>query len=382
MVVMVLGGRRVGGDMTVVPEVVGERREADWEARTVKPRAGREAGMSEHAVGVLLPKRAEPPRPPIVDVGEFGELVEGLGYESVWTSEGWGSDAFVELAAIAQHTERVRLGTAIANIFTRTPAGLAMAAASLARVSDGRAVLGLGAGHPGLVEDLHDLPYERPIGRMYETVSLVKAFLQGEDETVEYSRKVFEVSGFPPLGVDVPVYTAALGETNRRICGRVSDGWIPYNIPLSDIGAAFETVAEAAREYGRDPDAIAVTPYVAAAVSDDGEAACRVVRENVASYVGGFTDESYRNAVATRFPAETDAIADAWRAGDEAAAAAAVTDEMVDELGIAGIPEEARERLRTLCAQPVVDVPLVAVPHAASPELADRTVRELAPEKL
>jgi alkanesulfonate monooxygenase SsuD/methylene tetrahydromethanopterin reductase-like flavin-dependent oxidoreductase (luciferase family) len=338
--------------------------------------------MSTPTVGLVIPKRGAVAQPPAVsDLGAFGRLAEDLGYESVWTSEGWGSDSFVDLTAVARHTDRVRLGTAIVNVFSRTPAGLAMAAASLDRVSGGRAVLGLGAGHPALVEDLHDVPYERPLGRMRETLELVRAFL-GPDEEVRYDGRVFEVSGFPGLDADVPIYGAALGETNRRIAGRFSDGWLPYHVPYSRLADAFEAVADAARGAGRDPDDLVVNPFVPAAVSDDAAAARDVIRENLAGYVGKFTDDSYKNVVHAAYPEETERIAERWRAGDEAGAAAAVTGEMVDDFGVAGTPSEARDRLRRLAETPVVDVPLVVVPHGAYDAVGEETVRELAPERL
>lgn len=337
--------------------------------------------MSDPTVGVVIPKRGDVAQPPAVeDLGAFGSLVEDLGYESVWTSEGWGSDSFVDLTTVARHTERVRLGTSVVNVFTRTPAGLAMAVDSLDRVSDGRAVLGLGAGHPKLVEGLHDIPYERPLRRMHETITLVRALL-GDDE-VEYDGQLFDVSGFPGLDADVPIYSAALGEQNRRVTGRFSDGWLPYHVPFSRLAGAFEAVADAARDAGRDPDDLVVNPFVPAAVSDDAEEAQDVIRENLAGYVGKFTDDSYKNVVHDAYPEETDRIADRWRSGDEAGAIAAVTDEMVDDFGVAGTPDEARARLRELAGESGVDVPLVVVPHGAYDAVGEQTVRALAPESL
>lgn len=336
----------------------------------------------DRAVGIVLPKRSGVAQSPAVDdLGRFGRWVESLGYESVWTSEGWGTDSFVDLTVVARHTDRVRVGTAVVNVFSRTPAGLAMAAASLDRVSDGRAVLGLGAGHPTLVEDLHDVAYERPLRRLHESIELIRA-LFGTDADVEYEGELFETSGFPGLDADVPIYSAALGESNRRLAGRFSDGWLPYHVPYSRLEDAFETVADAAEDAGREPASLTVNPFVPAAVSEDADAARNVIRENLAGYVGKFTDESYRNAVQKAYPAESDRIAERWRAGDEAAAVAAVTDEMVDDFGVAGTPETARERLRAFASNPVVDVPLVVVPHGAYDAVGEETVEALAPARL
>lgn len=344
--------------------------------------SGREASDETPTIGVVIPKRDSTAQPPAVDdLGTFGHRVETLGYESVWTSEGWGSDSFVDLTTVARHTERVRLGTAVVNVFSRTPAVLAMAAASLNRTSKGRAVLGLGAGHPKLVEELHDIPYERPMRRMHESITLVRALCASTDD-VQYDGEIFEVAGFPGLDADVPIYSAALGEVNRRVTGRFSDGWLPYHVPLSRLSDAFDVVADAARDAGRNPDDLSVNPFVPAAVSEDADVARDVIRENLASYVGKFTDDSYKNAVHEAYPEEAECIAERWRVGDEEGALDAVTPEMVSDFGVAGTPTEARERLRALASNPVVDVPLVVVPHGAYDAVGDDTVQELAPNWL
>ena len=335
--------------------------------------------MEDTPVGLVIPQTSESPRQPAVDdAGAYGQTVEQLGYDSLWITEGWSANAFVELATVAAHTDHLGIGTVIVNAFTRTPATLAMASASLARVSDGRFVLGLGAGHPETVEAIHNVPWERPVHRMYETVSLVRRLLDG-GEAVDYESDLFSVSGLQPFDADVPIYSAALGPANRRVVGRVSDGWLPYHVPFQNLDGAFETVAEAAREAGRTPDDVRVAPYVSAVVSDDREAARDELRANIAGYVGGFSDDSYKNAVGQAFAEEADRIAEAWGRGDETEAREAVTDEMVDALGIAGTPEEARERLGDLRRREVVDRVIVGVPHSVDSDTADRTVRALAP---
>jgi alkanesulfonate monooxygenase SsuD/methylene tetrahydromethanopterin reductase-like flavin-dependent oxidoreductase (luciferase family) len=309
---------------------------------------------------------------------DYAVEAERRGYDSVWTGELWGNDAFVRLAEIATKTDRVGLGTAIANVFSRSPAVLAMAAASLDRVSDGRARLGVGASTPTAIENLHGLRYERPIRRIHETVELVERLLSDEGR-VSYDGEIFGVEDVPTLGAEVPVYNAALGPANRRVTGRLCDGWIPHTIPFDDLPEALVVVADAARERGRDPDQITVAPYVPSAVSDDPEEARDAIRGHVAYYVG--SGEGYRRTVASRFPDEADRVAEAWHAGDRAEATSAVTDEMVDALGVAGTPERARERLREVAENPAVDLPLVVIPRNASDEVTDATIAELSPER-
>jgi len=309
------------------------------------------------------------------DVAEFAARVEALGYDGIFTPELWGRDAFVALARAAGATDSVALGTAIANVYGRSPATLAQAAATLADAAD-RVRLGLGVSTAKSIEDLHGMAFENPPRRLHETVELTEAFL-GDDGRVSYDGDVFSVADFPALDAEVPVYAAALGPAMRRATGRVADGWIPHNIPFHDLADAFETIAEAAREVDRDPREITVAPYVPSAVSEDRETALRAARGHVAYYVG--SGEGYRAAVAAHYDA-ADAVAEAWSAGDRAGAREAVTDAMLEGLTVAGTPDEAREQMAEIAALTTVDEPIVVVPGGASPAVTERTVETLAPE--
>jgi 5,10-methylenetetrahydromethanopterin reductase len=187
---------------------------------------------------------------------------------------------------------------------------------------------------------------------------------------------VFHAADFPALGSDVPIYGAALGTANRRVVARRCDGWIPHNIPFPDLPDAFDYIREHTPD-DRDAGDITVAPYVPAAVDEDPAAARDAIRGHVAYYVGN--GEGYRRAVAERFPDGADAVADAWHDGERGAAREAVTDEMVDALGVAGTPAEARDRFADLCAMDVIDRPLVTIPQDASGVL-DATIEALAPD--
>jgi alkanesulfonate monooxygenase SsuD/methylene tetrahydromethanopterin reductase-like flavin-dependent oxidoreductase (luciferase family) len=150
---------------------------------------------------------------------------EELGYDGVWLGELWGESSVVRLADIAARTDDVGLGTAILNVFSRSPAVLAMTAATLDRVSGGRFRLGVGTSTRKAVEDLHGMDSEdpNPVRRAHETIELARAYLEPGGR-VDYDGEVFDVQDFPPLGVDVPVYRAALGRANRRVVARLCDG--------------------------------------------------------------------------------------------------------------------------------------------------------------
>ncbi|WP_338740820.1 LLM class flavin-dependent oxidoreductase [Haloplanus salilacus] len=301
---------------------------------------------------------------------------EDLGYDACWTGELWGRDAFVALTAAAEAVDRIDLGTAIVDVFSRSPATLAAAAASLAEVAPAGVRLGIGPSTPKAVEDLHGRSYDRPVRRLHETAELVAAFTEREGR-VTYEGETVSVADFPALDADVSVYTAALGPAARRATGRVADGWLPHNVPFRELATAFETVAETARESGRAPEEITVAPYVPAAVASDPTDARAAIRGHVAYYVG--SGEGYRRAVASVFPDAAERIAETWSAGDRDAARDAVTAEMVDALGVAGTPDGARERFESVASLDVVDHPIVVVPEGVDAATRERTVAALAP---
>ncbi|MWG33581.1 LLM class flavin-dependent oxidoreductase [Halomarina oriensis] len=317
--------------------------------------------------------------PALPDPTEFAVEAERLGYDSVWTNELWWESGVVRLTDIAARTDSIDLGTAILNVYSRSPAVLAMTAATLDRVSDGRFSLGVGTSTEKAVEDLHGMAWDdpNPVRRAHETVELTREFLTGSGR-VEYDGESHHAADFPALGRDVPIYHAALGPANRRVVARLCDGWLPHNVPFPALAESFDYIAEHAEEAGRDPEAITVAPYVPSCVAEDADTARQHLREHVAYYVGN--GEGYRRAVAKRFPDAADEVAEQWRDGNRPEAAAAVTDEMVAALGVAGTPDDAREQLRTVAEMDVVDRPLVVIPNGAEAH-ADRTLAALAPER-
>ncbi|QCS43809.1 LLM class flavin-dependent oxidoreductase [Natrinema versiforme] len=314
------------------------------------------------------------------DLADVAVRAEERGYDAVWVGELWGASGVVQTTEMACRTDEIGIGTAILNVYSRSPAVLAMTAASLEDAADGRFTLGVGTSTATAVEGLHGMSFDRPVRRAHETIELIRKFTAGTGDPVDYEGELLEAANFPSIETSVPIYHAGLGPANRRVVGRLCDGWIPHNIPFSRLEDAFEEVAAAARERDREPDEIAIAPYVPSAVSDDPSEAREVLRRHVAYYVG--SGEGYRRAVATAYPDEASRIAKAWRAGERDDAASAVTDQMIADLGVAGTPEEAREQLRTLVAETGIDHPIVVVPEPASSDVTETTIEALAPKRL
>ena len=197
---------------------------------------------------------------------EAAVLADRLGYHTVLVPEAWGFDAGVVLAEIAVRTTDIRIATGIASIWGRTPATLAMMAATLDDVSGGRFTLGLGASTPVLAERFHGRTFRRPAARLEETIAQVRALLAGGRAT--------STDGTPGLrlGVperpDLPIWAAALGSRTTSVAVRAADGWLPWMVPLDRI----DTIrAAAATSTDGDPTMMA-GPVIAAGDAGRGAA--------------------------------------------------------------------------------------------------------------
>ena len=212
-------------------------------------------------------------------VVHVAERAERLGYDAFFLAEGWGHDAGVLLAEVATRTSRIQIGTGVVNTWGRSAAGLAMMASSLASVSGGRFILGLGAGSPSLAEGLHNAAFTAPVPRLEAVAREVRRLLSGE-------RMSSSVPGGSPalrLGVrtdsEVPLYLAALGPSAVRLCGQVADGWLPFLLPRSSLQDGIRLLREGAQRRERKGPLPRVCPALPLAVSSDP-----VEARNVASW--------------------------------------------------------------------------------------------------
>lgn len=268
---------------------------------------------------------------------EFARLAEDVGFDALWKGETSSVNAFMTLAAVAAETNEITLGTGIANVYSRSPALLGMSGATLDQMSDGRAALGLGVSSKPIVEMWHGQPFDRPLRRMRETIEIVRQVVEGG--RLEYDGDIFDVGPYT-VGLsadgDVPIYNAAMGETNRRLTGEFADGWLPILVPRSRMATFVEEIETAADDAGRDRPVMA--PWILCSIHEDPDVAHEHAKRHLAQEMGmGY------NALASQFgfgePA--DAAHEAFRAGDREAAADAISDEMVAEFAIHGTPEEA-----------------------------------------
>jgi alkanesulfonate monooxygenase SsuD/methylene tetrahydromethanopterin reductase-like flavin-dependent oxidoreductase (luciferase family) len=199
----------------------------------------------------------------------LADRAEALGYDAFFVAEGWGHDAGVLLSEVATRTNRITLGTGILNVWGRSAATIAMLANSLAEVSTGRFVLGLGAGSPPLAEGFHDVAFTEPVRRLEVVTRQVRRLLNGEriEPTVERDNRPLRLAAMPHP--EIPIHLAALGPQSVRLAGELADGWAPFFLPLSGLDAGLGLLREGAAR--RDPHRALplVAPCVPAAVSTD-----------------------------------------------------------------------------------------------------------------
>ena len=305
------------------------------------------------------------------EIADCAERAEALGYESAWVAEGHGGDQFAILAACALRTSRIRLGTAISSVFVRTAPTIAMAAATVDELSGGRFVLGLGSSHRVQVGPEHGVEYARPLERVRDTVAVVRTLIR--EREVSHPGETVRIESFNlwfrPLRGEPPVYLSALFPKMLELTGEIADGVILTRSTLATAAAARARIAAGAARAGRDAAAIEVTSLLPASVSPDREAALAAARPGLAFYAGFFP--RYNRLLAeSGFPAEAAAVARAWAAGDASGAASAVSDEMIAATGIAGTPDECRERLDAY-RDSGLDLPIIS-PFARAPDAKER----------
>lgn len=301
------------------------------------------------------------------NVIEVSKEAERLGFDSIWCAEAWGSDAFSPLAWIAGHTERVRLGTAIAQMAARTPAATAMAAMTIDHISNGRMILGLGVSGPQVVEGWYGRPARRPLTQTREYVEIMRKVFAREDPVTcdgEFWKLPYDGPGstglgkplksiLHPLRRDLPVFIAAEGPKNVAQTAEIADGWLPlYYSPFRQ-----EVYAD---QLAGARDGFEVVAMANIAVTDDIEAGLAPVKAMLGFYIGGMgaKGQNFHTELMARmgFEAEAFRIQELFFEGRREEAIMAVPDEFADEISLVGPPARIRDRLAAWEESPVTTV--------------------------
>ena len=298
---------------------------------------------------------------------ELTQEAERLGFDSVWSAEAWGSDAFSPLAYLAAHTSTIKLGTGVVQLSGRTPTAAAMHAITIDHLSQGRLILGLGVSGPQVVEGWYGQPYRKPLARTREYVEIIRKVLareeplefQGEFHQHPYRGEGSTGFGKPlkvithPFRREIPIFLGAEGPKNIALTAEIADGWLPlfFTPRMADTYNEWldEGFARPGARRTRDDFEVCATAQIY--LTDDRASVLAGLKPVTALYMGGMGSED------TNFHAEVyrrmgygelvDEVTALFRGGRKEEAAAAIPDEVISESTLIGDADSVREQIRT-----------------------------------
>lgn len=301
------------------------------------------------------------------------QLAEELGYASAYVTHVAGRDALQVSMAYAQRTERIRVGTGVVPIYSRTPATMAQEAATIDDASGGRMMLGIGVSHRPVVEFWHGQQIGRPVTEMREYTAIVRAILRGEDPPPgEKWTSRFRLSGLGPFP-DLPIGIAALSPNMLRLAGEVGDAvilWLCNPNYIRDV--VIPCVREGRERAGRTLEGFDVIAAVPSAVTDDVAGVYEVMRRDLLPYFG----LPFYRAMLERSGFAADIAGFDAAAGDPAAMAAAISDDFLGVLTAIGDEDAVRAGIRRYldagatspCVGPIPKTDFAATLRAGAPK--------------
>lgn len=319
------------------------------------------------------------------DLKQAANLVvelEKVGLDRAWVAEAYGFDSPTAMGYLAARTERVEIGASILPLYTRTPTLIAQTAAGLDYVSDGRAVLGLGASGPQVIEGWHGVPYTKPLGRTREIVEICRKVWAREDRLTHDGKNYIlplppeqgTGLGKPlkiinhPVRSEIPIYLASLGPKNVQLTAEIADGWLPFLfVPEKAADIWSESLAEgkAKRSPELDPLQISAGGMLAVGEGEETKKLLDLVRPMVALYVGGMgaKETNFYAQLATRYGygAEAERIQELYLDGKKDEAAAAVPQELLELTNLVGPASYVRERIAAFREAGVTELSLTPV---------------------
>jgi alkanesulfonate monooxygenase SsuD/methylene tetrahydromethanopterin reductase-like flavin-dependent oxidoreductase (luciferase family) len=303
------------------------------------------------------------------------KLAEELGYESVYLTHIAGREPFIVLTAYALATSRIRLGTGVTPIYTRTPANMAQTAATLDELSGGRHTLGIGVSHRPVVEGWYGETIDKPVREMREYVAIVRAILRGEAPPAEGEKwqTGFRLGGLEPRP-DLPIYVAALSPAMLRAAGEIADGAILWLCNPEYVERVVVPEITTGRERaGRSLDGFDIVAAVPAAATDDPQAAWAAMRKDLLPYFG----LPFYRAMLERSGYEDDIAAfdEAAKTGDGEKMQGAISERFLQALTAVGDEDGVREGVARYqragttspCVGPIPRTDFEATLRAAAP---------------
>ena len=283
---------------------------------------------------------------------------EARGYHTAWTGEASGYDAVTVMAAIASHTTRLHVGSAVVPVQTRTPVVLGQSAVTLDHLAPGRVLLGIGLASRVIVGVWHGLSFAPSLQQIREAVQVIRMVASGE--RANFEGKFYRVKNFrlavPPPSKPVRVVLAALGPEMLELAGEIADGVVLNWIPPETVPGSIKHLEAGARKAGRSLADFEIASFIRTCVTDEAGAAREALARDITGYA---TVDAYANFFRNAgFAEEVDLVNAAWRAGDRSGAVKQVSARFLDGLGVVGPEAFCRERIaefaRAGLTQPVI----------------------------
>ena len=274
-----------------------------------------------------------------------------LKSDTVWIPETWGMENFSMLSLVSKENNFSKIGSSIINIYSRSPSLIAMGAATVDTISNKRLVLGLGTSSQPLVEDFHGDKFERPLNRMKEYVEIIRLILSGK--MINYSGKIFSLKNFsllikPPRNT-IPIYLAAINQKMVELSWKIADGVIFYLRPKSEIKSTLSKMQSQKK--------IDASLQIITCVHSDSEKAMIRAKKTLAFYVS--VGKIYREFLASNgFKNETKNIFEEYEKNGLKNNHELVPESMVNELCIAGTPDECKNQLKQF-RNTGIDLPII-----------------------
>jgi len=259
--------------------------------------------------------------------------------DTVFVPETWGMENFAMLSTVSQKIQTAKIGSSIINIYSRSPALIAMGAATVDTISNGRLVLGLGTSSIPIIEELHGYKFEKPIQRMREYVEIIKLVLSGNQ--VNFQGKVFSLKNFSllikPPRQNIPIYLAAVNQKMVDLCWEIANGVILYLRPITEMQNTIKKM--------QDKRQIDVACQLITCMSNDAEKAIERAKKTLAFYVSVGT--IYREFLANNgFQNETKNIYEEYQKSGLKSNYELVPDSMLEQLAIYGTPADCIKKLK------------------------------------
>ncbi len=288
---------------------------------------------------------------------DFAREAEALGVDSIWTSEAWGTDAISPLAYLAATTSKIRLGTGIIQVGTRTPGNLIMTALTMQSLSGGRFILGLGTSGPQVMEGWHGVRFSNPITRTREIIEIVKKGVAGEELSYKGKEYVLPLPGgegkeirssSPPF--DVPIWVASLGPSNLEMTGAVADGWLGGSFIPESGNIFIDRIKAGAKKVGKDFTLMEMMIPLSLEFTDDvEEAGKRHARGYGFTFgaMGSMKSNFYKDAYARQgYRESVDRVQQLWKEGRREEAREEVPVELALKSNLIGTNNMVKDRIR------------------------------------